>query len=52
MRTYLYGEKERFEALCTLLEYFREKKLPQFQKNSFVMRHFYKVILVQYNEIG
>ncbi len=37
-------------TLCTLLEYFGKKNLPQFQENSFVMRHFYKIILVQYNE--
>ncbi len=32
-------------ALCTHLEYFREDKLPQFQENSFLMSHFYKIIL-------
>ncbi len=25
-------------AMCALLDYFHEKKLPQFQKNSFVMK--------------
>ncbi len=32
------------------MEYFRKKKLPQFQENSFIMRYFYnyKIILVQY----
>ncbi len=44
-------EKVNFcEALCDLLEYFLKKKLLQFQENSFVMKHFYKIILVQYNE--
>ncbi len=38
------------KIMCALLEYFREKKLPQFQDNSFVMRHFYKIICKQYNE--
>ncbi len=37
-------------ALCALLDYFCEKNLPQFHDNSFVMRLFYKVITVQYNE--
>ncbi len=32
-------------ALCSLLEYFRKKNLPQFQENSFVMRHFTKLSL-------
>ncbi len=35
------------ETMCTLLEYFRKKKLPQFQEDSFVKWHFYKIILVQ-----
>ncbi len=35
----IYMEKMNFlGALCALLEYFREKKLPQFQKNPVVMR--------------
>ncbi len=36
-----------YVTMCTRLEYFRKKKLSQFQENSFVMRHFYKIILAQ-----
>ncbi len=50
LTTYLYGENELLWALCTLLEYFCENKLLQFQEISFVMRHFYTIIIVQYNE--
>ncbi len=45
---YWYGENEPLWEL--FLEYFHERKLPQFQENSFVMGHFYNIILVQYNE--
>ncbi len=38
--------------LCTLLEQFCEKKLPQFQENSFVIRHFYKLSLVNITKNG
>ncbi len=34
--------------VCSLLEYFCKKKIHQFQENSFVMRHVYTFILVQY----
>ncbi len=30
-------------ALCALLDYFHQKKLPRFQGNLFVMRYFYKI---------
>ncbi len=43
-RCYLYGQNE-------LLEYFGKKKLPQFQENTFVIRHYYKIIVVEYNEL-
>ncbi len=43
---HIYMEKMNFcGSLCALLEYFRENRLSQFQENSFVMRHFYKIIL-------
>ncbi len=34
----------------TVLEYFRERNLRQFQENSYLMRHFYIIIFVQFNE--
>ncbi len=43
----IYMEKKNFcGAMCALLEYFREKKLTQFQDNWFVMRQLYKIIIV------
>ncbi len=47
----IYMEKMNFcGAMCALMEYFPKKKLPQFLENVFVMKQFYKIILVQYNE--
>ncbi len=45
---FIYMEKI-FGALCVLLEYFCNKKLPYFQENSFVISDTL-ITLVQYNK--
>ncbi len=44
-QTYLFiwRKKKLCGALCSLLEYFREKILTQLQENSYVMKHYYKI---------
>ncbi len=42
---YLCGENELLLGPVNPLEFFREKKLPQFQENTFVMKHFTKLSL-------
>ncbi len=50
--TYLFKWKKwTFVVPCTpFWSIFVRKKLPLFQKNLSVMRHLYKIIIVQYNE--